>query len=181
MKIIKVNPKNNQKIITQAIKILNNNGLIIYPTETCYGAGVNATNQKAVDKLLNYKTFRQNKPISIAVANQAMASKYIIPNTSALNLYTKFLPGPLTVISKSRDKKVAKHIESNTKTIGIRIPDYKLTISIIKKFGLPITATSANASYKKTPYSIKDILPDILCLSSQVYQFPQFPFHLPAF
>ncbi|MEA3355476.1 MAG: L-threonylcarbamoyladenylate synthase [Patescibacteria group bacterium] len=157
MKIIKVANNNHQSIINQAVKTLKADGLVIYPTETCYGAGVDATNQKAVNKLLAYKTFRQGKPISIAVTNQTMASKYITPNTSAINLYTNFLPGPLTVISKSLGK-TAKYIESDTKTIGIRIPNYKLTTDIIKKLNKPITATSANASYKKHPYSIKDIL-----------------------
>ncbi|MBU1085336.1 threonylcarbamoyl-AMP synthase [Patescibacteria group bacterium] len=157
MKIVKLTSTNRSKIITQAIKTLKTNGLIIYPTETCYGAGVDATNQKAVNKLLSYKTFRQGKPLSIAVANQTMASKYIIPNTTALNLYTKFLPGPLTVISRGLNK-VAKKVQSETGTLGVRIPDYPLIIKIITKLNRPITATSANASYKKRPYSIKDIL-----------------------
>ena len=154
MKIIK---SRSSSVIKTTVKTLKQGGLIIYPTETCYGAGVDATNPKAVDKLLVYKTFRQGKPISIAVSNPSMASNYVTPNTSAKNLYTKFLPGPLTVISKSKGK-VAKPIESSTQTVGIRIPDYPLIIDIIKELGSPITATSANVSYKKRPYSIKDIL-----------------------
>ncbi len=157
MKIIKLTKPNTSTAINQAIKTLKQGGLVIYPTETCYGAGVDATNQKAVNKLLSYKTFRQGKPISIAVTDKTMASNYITPNTSAKNLYKKFLPGPLTVISKSKSK-VANSIESDTKTIGIRIPDYPLVIDIIKSLKKPITATSANASYKKRPYSVKDIL-----------------------
>ena len=157
MKVIKLDKTNHREATLQAVKILKTGGLIIYPTETCYGAGVDATNPKAINKLLSYKTFRQGKPISIAVSDQTMASNYVTPNTSAKNLYKKFLPGPLTVISKSKSR-VAPYIESSTKTIGIRIPDHPLALSIIKKLSLPITATSANASYKKTPYSIKDIL-----------------------
>lgn len=157
MKIIKLDDTTTSQIINQATKFLSSGGLVIYPTETCYGAGIDATNQKAVDKLLVYKAKRQGKPLSIAVTGQKMASKYVNLNTSATNLYQKFLPGPLTVISKSLNK-VAKHIESDTKTIGIRIPDYPLIIKIIKKLGHPITATSANASYKPKPYSISQLL-----------------------
>ncbi len=157
MRVTKLSKTNHQTVISQAIKTLKTGGLVIYPTETCYGAGVDATNPKAVNKLLSYKTFRQGKPISIAVTDQSMASNYVTPNTSAKNLYKKFLPGPLTVISKSKGK-VAPYIESSTKTVGIRIPDYPLIIRIIKNLDKPITATSANVSYKKRPYSVKDIL-----------------------
>jgi len=157
MNILKLTSKNKAEIITQAIKILKAGGLIIYPTETCYGAGVDATNSQAVSKLLNYKTFRQGKPLSIAVADQKMAAKYVHLNQTAKNLYQKFLPGPLTIISKSKHK-TAPSIESNTNTIGIRIPHYPLIINLLKQFKKPITATSANVSYKKQPYSIKDIL-----------------------
>ncbi len=157
MKILKLTKTNHQPIINQAIKTLKADGLIIYPTETCYGLGVDATNPKAVNKLLTYKTRREGKPLSIAVTSQSIASNYVKLNTSAKNLYQKFLPGPLTIISKSKNK-VAPGVESETQTLGIRIPDYPLILKIIKKLGKPITATSANVSYKPRPYSIKNIL-----------------------
>ncbi len=143
--------------ISRAVKILRAGGLIIYPTETCYGAGVDATNQKAVDKLLKYKSRREGRPLSIAVTGKNMASKYVNINTSASNLYEKFLPGPLTVVSAGKHK-VARGVESETGTLGIRIPDYPLVITIVKKLGRPITATSANVSYKARPYSIPQLL-----------------------
>ena len=143
--------------ISKEVKVLKAGGLVIYPTETCYGAGVDATNQKAVNKLLSYKAFRQGKPLSVAVSNQAMAEKYVSLNPTAKNLYTKFLPGPLTVISKGKGK-LAQGIESTTNTLGIRIPDYPLIIKLITKLNRPITATSANASYKPRPYSIPQLL-----------------------
>ena len=157
MKVLKLTKTNHRQVINQAVKILKAGGLIIYPTETCYGLGVDATNSPAVAKLLAYKSRREGKPLSIAVANKTMASKYIKLNTSAKNLYKKFLPGPLTVISKSKAK-VAPGIESETQTLGIRIPDYPLVLAIVKQLNKPITATSANVSYKKRPYTIKDVL-----------------------
>ncbi len=157
MKILKLTKSNQNQIINQAVKILEQGGLIIYPTETCYGLGIDVTNQSAVNKLLAYKTRREGKPLSIAVSSQSMASNYVKLNTSAKNLYKKFLPGPLTIVSRGRQK-LAPDIESETKTLGIRIPNYPLVLKIIKKLNHPITATSANVSYKKRPYSIKDIL-----------------------
>ncbi len=156
MEIIKLSG-NPEKIIERVVKTLKNGGMIAYPTETCYGMGVDATNEKAVKKLLEYKTKRDGKAISIAVCDKKMAKEYAVLNEIAENLYDNYLPGPLTVVSKSR-KKVARGIEADDGTLGIRIPNHPLVLKLIKIFGKPITTTSANASYKKTPYSTKDIL-----------------------
>lgn len=154
MRILKSSQKN---IVSEAVKILRAGGLIIFPTETCYGAGVDPTNPKAVNKLLAYKSRREGKPLSIAVSDKTMASKYVTLNPSAINLYNKFLPGPLTVVSRAKHK-LAPGIESETNTLGIRIPDYPLIQKIIITFGKPITATSANVSYQPRPYSIPQLL-----------------------
>ena len=156
MKITKI----NKAKISQICRILKNGGLVIMPTETVYGAFVDATNPKAVEKLNQYKKRPFGKPYSVAVSDQKMAERYVFLNEIAKNLYQNFLPGPLTVISKSKGK-VAKGVESETGTLGIRIPDYKLVIDVIKKYGKPLTATSANQSYKKTPYKVSDILENI--------------------
>lgn len=156
MKIIKTDKVKVSKIC----QILKDGGMVIMPTETVYGAFVDATNPKAVEKLNQYKRRPFGKPYSIAVADQKMAEKYVFLNQTAKNLYKNFLPGPLTVISKSKGK-VAEGVESENKTLGIRIPDYKLVIDVVKSYGKPLTATSANPSYKKTPYKVKDILDNI--------------------
>lgn len=143
--------------IDRAVKVLKTGGLVIYPTETCYGAGVDATNQKAVDKLLKYKSRREGKPLSIAVTDQTMAAKYVKLNATAKNLYKQFLPGPLTIISAGRGR-VANGVESETKTLGVRIPDHPVAKALVQVLGKPITATSANVSYKPKPYSIRQLL-----------------------
>ncbi|MFH1863606.1 MAG: L-threonylcarbamoyladenylate synthase [bacterium] len=146
--------------VEEAVRILRKGGLVIYPTETVYGIGVDATNLKAVEKLNNYKQRPFGKPYSIAVSSQKMAEEYAELNQTAKNLYKQFLPGPVTVVSKGKHK-VAPGIESETGTLGIRIPDYELVINIVRALGKPITATSANASYQKRPYAIRDILENI--------------------
>ena len=98
--------------------------------------------------------------MSIAVTDQKMAAHYVSLNPTAKNLYQKFLPGPLTVISTGRHK-VARGVESETGTLGVRIPDYSLIIKILKSLGKPITATSANVSYKPRPYSIKQLFANL--------------------
>lgn len=159
MKILKYNSKNEINIINQSLKVLKSGGLLVFPTETCYGLGVDATNQQAVKKLFKYKTRREGKPLSIAVSDIEMAKKYVKINEIAENLYQNYLPGPITIVSKGL-KKVAPGVESEYGTLGIRVPDFQLITKIIKKFGKPITATSANMSYLPKPYCIKNLLKD---------------------
>ncbi|MBI3397365.1 threonylcarbamoyl-AMP synthase [Candidatus Woesebacteria bacterium] len=156
MKIVKI----DQNTVSLAVDTLNKGGLVIFPTETVYGIGADVTNPAAIEKLNNYKQRPYGKPYSIAVENQKMAEEYADLNQTAKNLYKQFLPGPLTIISRGKGG-VAKGVESENGTLGIRIPDYPLVIEIIKKLGRPITATSANASYQKRPYKISDILDNI--------------------
>jgi len=152
--------KESVTTIDEVVDVLQNGGLVVFPTETLYGIGVDATNQKAVKKLNLFKKRPTGKPYSIAVSDMGMAQEYVFLNESALNIYKTFLPGPVTVISKGKHK-VAPGVESEDGTLGIRIPNYDFVLKIVKAFGKPITATSANASYKKRPYEISDILDNI--------------------
>lgn len=156
MKIIDVNKTKLEGVIKQTCEILAAGGIFIFPTETCYGVGVDATNTDAVKRVLQYKRRPEGKPISVAVSDKEMARKYVEINDEAEEFYDRFLPGPYTVISKSKGK-VAPGIESEKGTLGIRIPDHELILSIVEAYGKPFTSTSANSSGKKTPYELEDI------------------------
>lgn len=146
--------------VEQIIEVLRKGGIVVMPTETVYITAVDATNPEAVKKLCQYKNRPLGKPFSVAVTDMKMASDYVELNQTAKELYKKFLPGPVTVISKGKHK-TAPGIESEIGTLGIRIPDYKLVLEAVKKLDRPITATSANASYQRRPYKIADILENI--------------------
>ena len=156
MKII----KQDETAIAAAVDVLKKGGLLIFPCETVYGVAVDSLNPKAVEKLNTYKQRPFGKPYAIMCSAQKMAEGYVDINDSADKLYGTFLPGPVTVISKGKHK-VASGIESETGTLGVRIPDYPFMRKLINKFGQAIVATSANASYKKRPYAIIDILDNI--------------------
>lgn len=147
---------NDPKLVQEFISTIRSGGLVVFPTETCYGAGVLAESKDAVTKLLNFKKRPTGKAISIACADIKMAEKYVELNDEARNIYEKFLPGPVTVISKSKSI-VDSRLESEFGTLGIRIPDYKILLNLIQELGSPITSTSANLAGEKTPYSIQDI------------------------
>ena len=170
MRRVNIAGGDHQIAIADGITVLQKGGIVIYPTETCYGVGVDATNPDAVKKLLAYKDRPEGKAISIAVTDEAMAREYVDVNETAENLYKNFLPGPITVISNIKSanqqiskstNKIATGIAAEDGSLGIRIPDYPFILELIKAFGKPITATSANISGRKTPYSIEDIFNNI--------------------
>ena len=152
-------PQNN-RAIDVAVDHLMKGNLTFMATETVYIAAVDATNPDAVKKLITFKNRPFGKPFSIGVTDIKMAEKYVILNEAARDLYKKFLPGPVTVVSTGKHK-VANGVEAENGTLGIRIPDYIFFQKVVKKFGKPITATSANASYQKRPYKLSDILDNI--------------------
>lgn len=160
MKIIQLAHTPQEVVIETTCAVLTAGGLVIFPTETTYGAGVDATNQTAVDKLLTYKSRREGKPLSIAVTSQEMAEKYVVLNDQARALYEQFLPGPVTVVSQDKGV-VAQGVVSEFGTVGVRIPDYPLLLKLLTVYGKPMTATSANGSGQKRPYAIQDIFANL--------------------
>lgn len=156
MRIIK---ENTNAVIT-AVNVLKRGGLVIFPSETTYGIAADATNPKAIRKLNSYKKRPLGKPYSVAVTDIKMAGKYALLNKTAKNIYREFLPGAITVISQGKHL-LSKGVESENGTLGIRISSYNLVTKIVNKLSVPITATSANVSYKKRPYKIEDILSNI--------------------
>jgi L-threonylcarbamoyladenylate synthase len=157
MRIIKLQEHQPQEVIDAIIACLNDDGLVIYPTETVYGIGANPHSKKAIDKLLTYKGRREGKPLSIAVANQTIAANYVDINEQARKFYQKFLPGPYTVVSKSKHT-VDPRVNSEFGTLGIRIPAYPLMLELLQQYGQGITSTSANISGGKRPYRVQDLL-----------------------
>ena len=136
--------------------LIQSGKLVIFPFDTCYGLICDASNQSAVDKLINYKSIRGDKPISVAVDSLEMVNEYAYVNDSAVSFIKNFLPGPFTLILKSKDR-LSRGVENVNNTIGIRIPKSDNVINLVSYLGKPVTATSANQSYKKTPYSLNDI------------------------
>ena len=151
MKILK---KIDWKII---IKNLLKGGLVIFPSDTVYGALVDAKNPKAVNKLIEFKNRPAGKAISIFVSDLQMAKKYVFINDNQLRTLNQLIPGPFTFILPSK-RKVDNRLESEKGTLAIRIPQFDPIIELVKKFTSPLTATSANLSGHSPHYSIFSLL-----------------------
>ncbi len=156
MKILEIKG-NYQKTIEETVAVLKAGGLVVFPSDTVYILAVDPTNEKAVKKLLAFKNRWVGKAISIAVLDKKMAMDYVKLNENGENIYANLLPGPFTIVSNGKAK-VAKGIEAENGTLGIRIPDNKYIHDLIRLIGGPITATSANLSGRTPNYSIESFL-----------------------
>lgn len=149
--------KNYHQVLEKAAKLINSGALIVFPSDTVYILAVDPTNQKAVNLLLSFKNRWTGKAISIAVSDINMAQKYVKLSSKTKDLYQNLLPGPFTIVSPGLHQ-VAAGIEAENGTLGIRIPDSKFILDLIKILKKPITATSANLSGRTPNYSLTSFL-----------------------
>lgn len=144
MKILQVDlNKDYTGAIREAIDVLKNGGVVVYPTDTLYGLGANALEPKAVEKVFAIKGRDFSKPLPIIVKNLIWADElaYISPRNQTI--LKKAWPGKFTAILPKKDI-VPEIVNAGTANIGIRIPDFVFTDKLLSKFGYPLTATSAN-------------------------------------
>ena len=143
--------------LERAIEALRAGGVVAYPTETFYALGVDAYNERAVKRLYSLKGRPTTDPVSIIVANVGMLGDAVEEVTSsAETLIKKFWPGPLTIIFRSTEK--ARHLSGNTGTIGARMTPHPVARRLVKEFGSPLTATSANPRGQRSAVQLADVL-----------------------
>lgn len=159
MKIIKLNSGNVDQTINNTIEVLKSTGLVIFPSDTVYGLLVDATNKAAVEKLIAFKNRPVGKPISIFTDIESMGQLVEI-NKDQQKVFEEILPGPFTIVLPSKHK-VNKLLESETGTLGVRVPMYQSIKELVNKFKKPITATSANLAGRSPHYSIGSLLNEL--------------------
>ncbi len=117
---------------------------VVYPTETVYGLGAEATNAAAVERVFEIKNRPHDKPLSVAFANLEHASQYTEPTDRERAFMREFLPGPVTVIVE-RKPTLPDVLTDGHPRVGVRIPANDVALELLRAAG-PITATSANRS-----------------------------------
>ena len=148
----------HQKSIEEAKKRLFRGELVIFPTETVYGIGGNANNQKSIE--LIYKT--KNRPISNPLichfANMEEIEKNFILKDKDYELANTFWPGPLTLILEKKINSMISPLLSNNKNqVGCRIPNNKISLSLLSIIDFPIAVLSANIAIRTSVTSIEDL------------------------
>ncbi|MBR3898387.1 MAG: threonylcarbamoyl-AMP synthase [Bacilli bacterium] len=126
-------------------KTLNENGIVIFPTETVYGIASSALSNKAIDKVYKAKKRPREKAINIMVSNAKEIEKYAyIRNDIERKIIENFMPGQLTIILDKKENFGEGFTKINT--IGIRIPDNNIALKILKEVSIPLIVSSANIS-----------------------------------
>jgi tRNA threonylcarbamoyl adenosine modification protein (Sua5/YciO/YrdC/YwlC family) len=142
-RIVEINPSNpQQRLIAQAVEMLQHGGVICYPTDTMYGIGCDIFNQKAVKRVYQIKRRPKDKPFSFMCASLTNISHYGHVGNNAYRLMRKNLPGPYTFVL-SGTKVVPKIMLTKQKTVGIRVPDHPVCLAIIAALENPLLNTSA--------------------------------------
>ena len=159
MKLVTRNIKNQNKIINRTVNVLQNGGLIIFPTDTVYGLLCDATNEQAVKKLIQFKNRPAGKAISV-FSNFNLVNQLVKISNQQITILKQFLPGPFTIILPSKHN-VNKLLESETGALGIRIPMYRYIEVLTNSFKKPITATSANLAGRSPHYSVESLLSEL--------------------
>lgn len=139
IKLYEQNP--NQKEIDKVIKILQDGGLIIYPTDTVYAIGCDALNVRAVEKICKIKGIDPEKSnLSIICYDLSNISEYAKVDNATFKIMKKNLPGPFTFILNTTSS--LPKIYKNKKTVGIRVPDNNIIRELVHNLGNPILTTS---------------------------------------
>lgn len=142
--IVKIYPENPQpREISRVVEILQNGGIIIYPTDTIYGMGCAINNNKAIEKMAQIKGINLKKDhLSLICHDMSHLSEYAkVTDNNVFKLLKRNLPGPFTFILPATNN-IPKILKANKKTIGYRIPDNSIILKIIQEFGAPILSTS---------------------------------------
>lgn len=149
------------KEVSNALHILKEGGLLLYPTDTVWGIGCDATNPEAVKKIFQLKKRVDNKALICLVADDRMLGRYVkeIPKV-AYDIF-EVSEEPITIIY-DEGQNLAENLLADDKSIAIRIPNDDFCFQLLRRFGKPIVSTSANASGSPTPKSFKEIAPYIL-------------------
>ncbi len=142
--------------LQRAIQILQDRGVVAYPTDTVYGLGVEAFNKRAVDRLYRIKQRPTHQPLPLLVAETADLQQVAKMTELARPLIKRFLPGALTLVMK-RAVEVPRWLAGEDDKIAVRIPNHPLTLSLIQGVGKPIVGTSANLSGLPSPVTAKEV------------------------
>jgi tRNA threonylcarbamoyl adenosine modification protein (Sua5/YciO/YrdC/YwlC family) len=144
----------SQKHIRQVADILENGGIIIYPTDTVYAMGCDISATRSIEKIARFKGLNPKNPdLSLIFHDMSQLSEYtIIRDNTVFKLLKRNLPGPFTFIVQANNQ-IPKLFKNKKKTVGIRIPDSKIVLELVRELGRPIITTSIHDPDQVLEYS----------------------------
>lgn len=156
------NHMDNLASYQQAVDILRKGGVVAFPTETVYGLGALATDERAVQQIFAAKGRPSDNPLIVHIGTKEEVEKYAIdiPET-ARTLMDECWPGPLTLVFHKRPGVIAENVTPGFQTVGIRMPDHPVALALLKQLGAPLAAPSANRSGKPSPTEAGHVYTDL--------------------
>ncbi|MBW2598982.1 MAG: threonylcarbamoyl-AMP synthase [Deltaproteobacteria bacterium] len=143
--LLKINNENPQiRLIKKAAQVLDDGGIVVYPTDTSYGMGCDLFNKRGIEKIYEIKRRSKKQPFSFICFDLGDISNYAVVTNYAYKIMKRLLPGPYTfVLGASR--LVPKILMPKRKEVGIRIPDNEICLSLVREFGSPIISTTVKS------------------------------------
>lgn len=153
---IPLTPATHKAVVTLAAEIILAGDVIVYPTDTIYGIGGDATRETAVMKVYSVKRREKGKPLLVLADSISMVRQYAA-EISSEELLRRYWPGPVTFIVKENGS-FPSALTGGSGTIGFRIPDHKFCLDVIGMIGRPLISTSANLSGAEGGNDIEEIV-----------------------
>jgi len=142
--LLKIYPENpNHDRIRKVVDVLEEGGIVVYPTDTVYAIGCDIKANKSIEKIARLKGMNPDNPdMSLIFHDMSQLSEYtVIRDNSLFKLLKRNLPGPFTFIVEA-NKQIPKLFKNKKKTVGIRIPDNNIVMELVRELGRPIITTS---------------------------------------
>lgn len=158
--------------LKKAIEVLKQGGIILYPTDTIWGIGCDATNEAAVEKIHAIKQREKDKAMLVLLDNPAKLQTYVQDVPEIAWDLIELTDKPLTIIFNNA-KNLAQNLISQDGSIGIRVTSEEFSSELCKRFRKPIVSTSANISGQPAPQNFHEIEPEILELVDYVVEYRQ--------
>ncbi|MBF0310784.1 MAG: threonylcarbamoyl-AMP synthase [Magnetococcales bacterium] len=140
--LFRIHPDNPQpRLLKQAATILQQGGVIVYPTDTTYGLGCGLMNRAGVERIIRLRQLAPNHLFSVLCPNLAEISRLARVDNATYRILKRFLPGPYTFVLEAT-REVPKTLLPKRRTIGLRIPDHPICLGLLEEVGEPILSTS---------------------------------------
>lgn len=150
-----------EREIELALEVLRRGGIILYPTDTVWGIGCDATNPEAVAKIYTLKRSEDKKSMLVLCSNPDMVVRYVDKAPGIAFEVMEMATKPLTLILPGATG-LAENLIPEEKTLGVRVPDHDFCQKLLRKFGRPIVSTSANISGEATPRNLAEVTKEII-------------------
>lgn len=165
--------RRNKKILSEneATDLLEDGGIVIFPTDTAFGIGCRIDREASVERLFRIRERPRNKPVPVLCSNIEMAKKYAEElNEEVISLMERYWPGALTIVVKAKRGMLLDLVTGSTGTVGLRIPNEKMLQRIIEKVNTPLIGTSANFHGQPTPYTLDGVSEDLINLTDGIIE-----------